>query len=359
MKSLYIHIPFCKNICSYCDFCKIYYNEKIVDDYLNELENEIKKNYKNEIIKTIYVGGGTPSSLNINQLNKLFNIIKLIKLDREYEFTFEFNPEDLTLEKIKLMKDNNVNRISIGVQTFNNKQLSFLNRNHNKKELKKGIRLLKRLGINNINVDLIYGIKDQVIKDLKKDIKEVLKLNITHISTYSLILEPNTILYINDTKEIDEDLEYKMYQYILKKLKKSKYVHYEISNFSKKGYESKHNLTYWNNNEYYGFGLGSHGYINNIRYENTRSINKYLEGKYLLNKHELTKKENIENEIMLGLRKRKGINKKEFKNKFNIDIENVFDISLLEEKDNNLFIKEKDIYIMNEILEKIFDKKND
>lgn len=358
MKSIYIHIPFCKSICSYCDFCKIYYNEKIVDNYLDELEKEIKKNYKNEIMKTIYIGGGTPSSLNINQLNRLFSITKLIKLDKEYEFTFEFNPEDLILEKIELMKQNNVNRVSIGVQSFNKKHLSFLNRNHTKKDLKQGIKLLKREGINNINVDLIYGIKNQTIKDLKKDIKEVLKLNITHISTYSLILEPNTMLYINNVKGIDEDLEYEMYQYILKKLKKNNYIHYEVSNFSKKGYESKHNLAYWDNNEYYGFGLGAHGYINNIRYENTRSINKYLEGKYLLNKYRLTKKEAIENEIILGLRKRKGINRKEFKNKFNKDIETVFDTSLLEEKDNNLFIKEKDIYIMNEILENIFDKNN-
>jgi len=307
MNSIYIHIPFCKNICSYCDFCKIYYNETLVNKYLEALSNEIKNNYKKEKIKTLYIGGGTPSSLNLKQLKKIFGIIKQIKLDKDYEFTFELNPDDLIKEKLLLLKKNKVNRISIGVQTFNNKYLKLLNRSHNIKQIKDGIKLSKSIGLNNINLDLMYGFSNQTFKELKKDVKTLLSLNPTHISTYSLILEPNTILYINNNKPINEDLEYKMYQYICKKMQKKKYIHYEISNFSKDNYQSNHNLNYWDNNEYYGFGLGAHGYINDFRYENTRSINKYIKGNYLLKSHKLTKKETMENELILGLRKIEGI----------------------------------------------------
>jgi len=353
IESIYIHIPFCKNICSYCDFCKIYYHEALANKYLDALHNEIVKNYKKEPIKTLYIGGGTPSSLNIKQLKKLFAIIKQINLTNDFEFTFELNPEDLTEEKLQLLKQNKVNRISIGIQTFNPKYLKLLGRSHTIKQLKEGIKLMKKLGFANINLDLIYGLPGQSFKEFKKDIKILLSLKPTHISTYSLILEPHTILYINNAKSIDEDLEYKMYQYIGRKLKKKKFIHYEISNFAKEGFTSKHNLNYWNNNEYYGFGLGAHGFTSGIRYENTRSINNYLKGKYLLKKHKLSKQENMENELILGLRKIKGISIEGFKEKFNQDIDKVFKVDLLKKENGNYSLYLKDLYIMNEILEKI------
>ena len=316
--SIYIHIPFCSNICSYCDFCKFYYNEEIVNKYLLALKEEIINNYKNELVKTIYIGGGTPSCLSIEQLKCLLELTKLFNLDKNYEFTLEINP-DISLEKIKLLKEYNVNRVSMGMQTINEKLLKLLNRKHAKEDIIKVVNNLKNNAINNINIDLIYAIPSESLNDLENDLDFLLSLDIPHISTYSLIIEPHTKLYIDNVSNIDEDLDYEMYQLILKKL--SHFKHYEISNFAIKGYESKHNLTYWNNDNYYGFGLSSSGFIGNIRYENTRSINDYLNKNYIKEKNELSKMEMIENEFILGLRKIDGIDINLFKEKYGFDID--------------------------------------
>lgn len=357
MKSVYIHIPFCSNICSYCDFTKIYYNKKYINKYLDSLEKEINKYYKNEIVKTIYIGGGTPTSLDIDELNKLFKIIKVFKLDENVEFTIECNIENLTIEKLDLFKKNNVNRISIGIQTFNFKYLKLLNRNHNLEDVKKIINYAKKINFTNINIDLMYGFNGQTIKELDEDLNLFLSLNINHISTYSLMIEPHTKLYIENYKNIDEELDYQMYEYICKKLKENDFIHYEVSNFAKKGYESLHNLTYWNNLEYYGFGLGASGYINGIRYTNTRSFKHYTNNSNIrIEEYLLSEKEKMENEMILGLRKIEGVNKNNFKNKYNKNIEDVFNIkNLLKNKlliDNgiNIYINPKYLYIQNSIL---------
>ena len=353
MKAAYIHIPFCKTICSYCDFCKMFYNKDLVDKYLIELEKEINKNYKGEKLKTIYIGGGTPSTLNENQLKKLLNIIKIFKLEQDYEFTVECNIENITKEKLEILYENKVNRLSVGIQTFNEKYLKFLNRNHKKEEITKKIILAKTIGFKNINIDLMYAFPKETLEELESDIDEFLKLDIEHISTYSLIIEPHTKLYIDKIKNIDEDLDRKMYDLICKKL--NNYNHYEISNFGKKGYESIHNLTYWNNEFYYGFGLGASGYINNIRYDNTKNINEYLKGNYIKNKEILTKNIEIENEFILGLRKINGINIEKFNKKY----DNIFKYDvvnrLLKQKklitDNkNIYINKDYIYTSNNIL---------
>ena len=356
IKSVYIHIPFCGSICSYCDFCKFIKNDEWIDKYLNSLEKEIKIKYKGEKLETIYIGGGTPSCLNIEQLNKLFNIIKIFNKSKSIEFTFECNIENITEDKLKLLYDNGVNRLSVGIQTFNEKYLEFLNRKHTKKEIEEKINLAKKIGFKNINIDLIYALPNQTLEELNEDIDEFLKLDITHISTYSLIIEPNTKVYIENIENIDDNLDYEMYKLISNKLKDNGYNHYEISNFSKEGYESIHNLTYWNNNEYYGFGLGASGYIDNVRYDNTRSFNKYLTGEYIKESHKLNMNETIENEFILGLRKIKGINKREFKNKYNKDIKNIEIVNkllsenkLLEDK-KNIYINPKYIYVSNDIL---------
>ena len=356
MKSVYIHIPFCNDICTYCDFCKFYKNDEWIDKYLSILEEEVKERYNNEEINTIYVGGGTPSILSLTQLQKLFNIIKLFKTNNLEEFTFECNVESITKEKLEYLYKNKVNRLSIGVQSFNDKFLKYLNRHHNYNEVKEKIKLAKKVGFKNINIDLIYAIEGQTLKDLENDLYKFLKLDITHISTYSLIIEPNTILYIKGTKEIDEDLDYEMYNLICNKLKENGYKHYEISNFSKPGYESKHNLVYWNNLEYYGFGLSAAGYLNNTRYTNTRNLNKYLKKEYIEESHILDKTETIENEFILGFRKIEGINKQDFLKKYSIDIKSIDIVNkllkeekLLENK-KNIYINPKYIYLSNFIL---------
>ena len=354
--SIYIHIPFCKTICSYCDFCKFYYNEKWVDNYLIALKKEIKSKYKNEPINTIYIGGGTPTSLNIKQLEKLLQLTKLFNFEK-IEFTVETNA-DLSLDKVKLLKQYGVNRISIGVQTVNPKHLKFLNRNHTKEEVINLVNLLKQYDFN-VNVDLMYGMPNQTLKELEEDLDFILSLDVNHISTYSLIIEPHTKIYIDNVTNIDEDLDYQMYQLINKKLKN--YVHYEISNFAKEGYYSKHNLVYWNNLEYYGFGIGASGYIDGVRYDNTRSYQNYLNGNYLFESHKLSKKEKIENEFILGFRKLEGINILEFKAKYDM---NVLDIGIVKKLlkegklsvDNGyLKINPKYIYISNTILVNFID----
>lgn len=359
MKSMYIHIPFCKSICTYCDFCKQLYNETNINKYLDALNEEIKDRYNGEELDTLYIGGGTPSSLNIMQLNKLFNILKQLKINNIKEYTFECNVNDITEELIDLLIKNKVNRISLGVESFNKEKLKFMERFSDYNDVKNKIDMIRNKGLYNINVDLMYAIPNETLKDLKEDLNLILKLKPTHISAYSLILEEYTKLSINNVKPIDEELEYEMYNYIVNKLKKKKYKHYEISNFSLEGYESIHNLNYWNNEEYYGFGLGASGYIDGIRYENTKNINKYFEYNFV-NKQEIVGlREKEENELMLGFRKTKGISLEEFYNKYNVNMQDVFPIKPLLKnkdliyKDGYVFINPTKLYVMNEILLKL------
>ena len=352
MASIYIHIPFCKHICSYCDFAKIYYDKSFVNKYLDALKEEIDKYYRGEEVNTIYIGGGTPSILKIDELNKLFSIIKVFKLNNP-EFTFECNIEDINDELLSILKNNGVNRLSIGIESTNDEILKFLNRPYNKDDIDRGIRLAKKY-FDNISVDLMYAIPGETIKDLESDIDSILKYDVPHISTYSLIIEPHTKIYNDGIKNIDEELDRQMYDLICNKL--SSYNHYEVSNFGRNGYESKHNLVYWNNKKYYGFGLGAGGYIDDTRYLNTRNINDYIKGNYRLEENILSINEVIENEFILGLRKLKGINKLEFKNKYNIDINSIDIVSKLinENKliDDGEYIKIKEdlIYVSNSIL---------
>lgn len=356
MKSVYIHIPFCKSICSYCDFCKMYYNSKFVNDYLEALEKEIKSNYKNEVISTLYIGGGTPNCLSNDELKKLFDIVKIFKLDKDYEFTIECNVEFITTDNLKIFKDNKVNRLSIGIESVNSNNLKYLNRNYDKKLVEEKVLLAKKY-FNNINGDLIYALPNSNIKDLEEDISFLLSLDLEHISTYSLIIEDNTILKNNNAKNIDEEVDYEMYKLICDKLKN--YHHYEISNFSKYGYESKHNLTYWHNLNYYGFGLGASGYIDNIRYDNTRSLNNYIKGNYVLNKEVVDTNLSKEYYLILGLRLIDGINIGDYNNRYNDDLlKNEVISKLINENKlvldkGNIKINIDYIYVSNDILVEI------
>lgn len=359
MKSVYIHIPFCKQICTYCDFCKVYLTPKFVLPYLNSLIKEITEQYNNEEIETLYIGGGTPSSLEIKDLKYLLEAIKIFRRSSNCEFTFECNINDINEELLEVLKNYGVNRLSIGIESFNQKKLKFMGRENNKNEAFKKINLARSYGFMNINLDLIYGIPKETISVLKKDINELLKLNPEHISTYSLIIEDNTIIGNTKMSPIAEDLDYEMYKAIIKKLTKKRYQHYEVSNFCKPGYESRHNLNCWHNLEYYGFGVGASGYIGNVRYENTRSITKYIAGTTILKQEVLSKKDTMDNELMLGFRLTQGINLQEFYNKYEVNFQNVYDIkSLIKEKkliykDGYIFVNPEYFYIMNEILIKI------
>ena len=348
IKSCYIHIPFCKKICSYCDFCKIYYNELFVNKYLDSLENEINTYYKGELLNTLYIGGGSPSSLNLEQLTRVFNILSRLNKSNNIEFTIECNIEDISEDNLKLFKSNGINRLSIGIESFNEDNLKFMDRPSI--DLNK-IYLAKKY-FDNINIDLIYALPNESLDTLNKDIDEALKLDVKHISIYSLIIENNT--KISDIKPIDEELDYEMYKLICDRL--SNYNHYEISNFAIPGYESKHNLTYWNNEEYYGFGLGAAGYVNSIRYTNTKSINNYIKNQYNRVEETLSIEDKEKYELILGFRKMFGINLDKYKTKYNKDLlDNPNIDKLLKEnklviKDGNIFINEKYIYLQNDLL---------
>ena len=355
MRSVYIHIPFCETICSYCDFCKMYYYKPWILQYLHSLEKEIEKYYQGDIVKTIYIGGGTPTSLDVKELEYLFGIIKRFCLSSNVEFTVECNIENLTEEKMNLFYQNGVNRLSIGVQTISKKNLTFLERHHTKEEVIKKVLLAKKIGFENINIDIMYGFEKETIEDVLKDLEFFLSLKVPHFSTYSLMIEPHTKIY-GKVKPISEELDKKMYDVIYENLKKHGYIQYETSNFSKKGFESKHNLTYWNNEEYYGFGMGASGYVDHVRYENTTSLRKYKEGLFRKEEHSLSEEETLENEFILGLRKTEGINKKIFEEKYHRSLKSIKVINYLiekkylEENDTNLFIPRKYRYVANEIL---------
>ena len=350
----YIHIPFCNTICSYCDFCKLYYVDKYIDKYLDKLEEEINSIYQGEVLETIYIGGGTPSSLNIKQLERLFNILEVFKRSKDIEFTIESNFENITKEKLLLYKKYGINRLSFGLESISKKNLEFLNRNISKEKINDTISICRELGFNNINVDLMYALPVETIEDVKDDLNYIFSLDVEHISTYSLIIEDHTILKINNIKNISEDLDYEMYKLICKEMLNHNYEHYEISNFSKPGYYSKHNLCYWNNDNYYGFGLGASSYLGNRRITNTRSLNKYLDGKYILEDIELSDKEVIEYKIMLNLRKAEGISLDEI----DLDVDDLIKDGLLIRYNNHLRIPEDKWYISNEIIIRVLEDYN-
>lgn len=355
VNSIYIHIPFCSSICSYCDFSKFYYNKKIVDNYIEALLEEIKLNYKNDEINTIYIGGGTPSCLSIPQLEKMFSFYNSLTINGNIEYTIECNIVDITEEKLKLFRRNHVNRISIGVQSFQKEILKYLERSISTQEIIDKINLTKKY-FNNINIDLMYAIPFETIDMLKNDLALFLDLNVPHISTYSLIIENNTKLGIDKTQAIDDELDRSMYDLISATLDKKGYIHYETSNFCYPGYQSKHNLTYWNNNKYYGFGLSAGGFVDNVRYTNTKNLNKYLSGNYIGTRQLIDKKMDASNYAILSLRTKYGINKDRFLKLYGIDfiewfkVQDLLDEKVLVDIGDNYIINYKYWYISNEIL---------
>lgn len=357
--SVYIHIPFCNYICSYCDFCKIIYDKRYIKRYLDSLRSEIVSRYRGEEVKTIYIGGGTPSSLDTQELIMLLDIISLFNLSSDYEFTIEGNIESINEDKLIIMKKYGVNRISVGIQSFNSDIIKLLGRRHTKEEVFDKINLIKRY-IDNINVDIIYGAYSD-ISILKMDISYALELNVNHISAYSLIIEDNTLLKVNGFSYIDEDIDFEMYKYINDTFVSNGYIHYEISNYAKRGYESRHNLVYWNNDYYYGFGLSSCSYIDNVRIVNTKNLSKYLNGEYIATSLIEDINVRMENEVMLGLRKFKGINLDVFRGKYKRDLMDVFNTDdlirdgYLVIEDNYLRISSEHMYISNEIIVRMFE----
>ena len=324
---IYIHIPFCIKKCEYCDFVSYCNKEKYVPQYINALKKEIKNNINKEYkITTIYIGGGTPSSIEENYIADIIETIKLnmndenLKEFKNVEVTIEVNPGTVTEKKLETYKEIGINRLSIGLQETHDELLKSIGRIHTYEEFLKTYNLARKIGFNNINVDLMIALPNQTIQDIKENLEKIIKLNPEHISVYSLILEEGTPFYNkyneNKIRLPDEELERNMYWYVKNTLENNGYIHYEISNFSKKGFESKHNMNCWNQEEYLGFGVAAHSYNNKIRYSNTNSIEEYIKGSNKII-HEKQTLEDMQKEYMLlGLRKIEGINIQKFKNKF-------------------------------------------
>ena len=304
--SLYIHIPFCESICDYCDFAKLQYFHNFADQYLVALQKELEDRVDNKDLKTIYIGGGTPTALDDEQFEKLLKMVLPYSKNIE-EYTIEANPESLTLSKIKLMKKYGVNRLSIGVESTDDKILKSINRKHTFSDVQKAVGLAKENDIDNINLDLIIGLPNVTEKMLEKDIINILSLNPNHISCYSLTVHEHTVFHINGIEEPVEQFAYESYKRINEVLCEHGFEHYEVSNWAKPGKESKHNLTYWNNERYYGIGLAASGYLGNIRYKNTTNFNKYISFKNEIEQEIVSDKDQVEYEIMLRLRTKYGL----------------------------------------------------
>ena len=335
VESAYIHIPFCKSKCAYCSFVSFNRLEKITG-YVYALLKDISDNYCGEKLRTLYFGGGTPSLLPIDLLSK---IIKKFKFQNNYELTMEINPDDANLEYFSALKTLGVNRLSLGSQTFGDKILKLIGRRHDSNAIVNAVKLAKEAGFTNISVDLIYGLPLQTLDSLKNDLEKFLELDIQHISTYGLKIEEGSkwgrgkcikgdtlaISIGEGTTEIclpDDDAQADMYELINNTLEKNGYYRYEVSNFAKSGYESKHNLNYWDNNEYYGFGCAAHGYVDGIRYSNYSTLDEYMAkpSTHELG-HTLSQQEKLEEEIFLGFRKRSGINVNKINERFGIDFD--------------------------------------
>ena len=324
---IYIHIPFCIKKCEYCDFVSYCNKKEYVPQYINALKKEIKNNINKEYkITTIYIGGGTPSSIEENYIADIIETIKLNMNDEDLkdfeniEVTIEVNPGTVNKEKLQVYKKIGINRLSIGLQETHNELLKSIGRIHTYEEFIKTYNLARKIGFNNINVDLMIALPNQTIRDIKENLEKITKLNPEHISVYSLILEEGTPFYNkyneNKIKLPDEELERNMYWYVKNTLENNGYMHYEISNFSKKGFESKHNMNCWNQEEYLGFGVAAHSYNNKIRYSNTNSIEEYIKGSNKIIHEEQTLEDMQKEYMLLGLRKIEGINIQKFKNKF-------------------------------------------
>lgn len=367
---IYVHIPFCKKKCDYCDFISYCGKDDLIEKYVDSVKKEIDHVKIKSEITTIYIGGGTPSYIDSKFIVQILEKIKEKNVAQDAEITIEVNPGTVTQEKLQDYIDCGINRISIGLQTTNDELLKQIGRIHNYEQFLETYKLAKKVGFKNINVDLMLGLPNQRIIDLKESLESVLRLAPKHISVYSLIVEEGTPI-ANKIKNgklklLDDELERNMYWYVKNTLELNGYKHYEISNFAKKGYESKHNMNCWNQMEYVGIGTAAHSYRDITRYSNTEDIKEYIKnvqkGEFEKNRiiHEIQKEEDSKKEFMLlGLRKIDGLKISEFKNKFGDnpiylyrnELKKLSDEKLIIIQDDNIRLSNKGIDLANLVWE--------
>lgn len=374
--SIYIHYPFCRSKCPYCDFnsyCNLNIEEEeLIKAYLNEIEY-YKDIIKDKIIDTIYFGGGTPSLMSEKLLSNIINKINsLYKINQNCEISLESNPNSINYEKLKSFKDIGINRLSIGVQSLIDRDLKFLGRIHNRNEAIDAIKNAQKIFNDKYSIDLIYGRPNQNLNEWKEELNEAIKLSPFHISLYQLIIEKGTPFYRNKVQTPNEDIATKFYEKTHNILEKNKIMQYEISNYAKNGYECKHNLVYWNNGEWVGIGAGAHGRINiNQKRYSIQNLKKPLNwlDKTLKNKNGisikklLSKQEIIEEYLIMGLRVKDGIKIENLQK--NIDCNNFYDIldkeniefltklNLINANDKNIKLTKKGFLLLNSVIEKL------
>ncbi|MFS2259672.1 radical SAM family heme chaperone HemW [Bacillus safensis] len=354
MKAAYIHIPFCEHICHYCDFNKFFIKTQPVDEYLAALEKEMQHTIEQkgeQELKTIFIGGGTPTSLTVSQLDKLMNSIhSVLKPTKNLiEFAVEANPDELSLEKLHVLKAAGVNRLSFGVQTFEDDLLKKIGRVHQKKDVLTSFERARAVGFDNISLDLMFGLPHQEKHHVMNSLETAFSLGAEHYSVYSLIVEPKTVFYNLMQKGKlhlpPQEREAEMYELVMDEMERHGLKQYEISNYAKPGFESQHNLTYWSNEDYFGFGAGAHGYVDGIRNVNAGPVKHYLElidqtGFPYKETHQVTKAEQIEEEMFLGLRKIEGVKSADFQAKYGAAPEALFSTVLEDLEEKGLIVKD-------------------
>lgn len=325
--ALYVHIPFCAHICSYCDFCHFIYQKRMVEDWLLAFSKELKERL---IFKpqTIYIGGGTPTALNLQQLDAFLTLLDPFTYGQEY--TIEINPETFDLEKAKCLSKHGINRASIGLQSVNQNELLILGRKHSYNDFLRTIDFLEMVGIDNYNIDLMYSFPTQTFNSFKETITKVLSLKAKHLSLYSLTVEKNTPFFYQRVKPFDEEKEADFYEYALNSFTQAGYEQYEVANFCKDGYRSLHNQVYWHYDDFLGLSLGASSKLGNIRSDNTHSLKDYLAGKWISKTIVLNKKEEMFEFIMMNLRLKEGFLISSFKKRYQEDITSIYSKAILE-----------------------------
>lgn len=365
--SLYVHIPFCKQKCFYCDFKSYAGIEELENDYIDALILEIRNKCKGYLIKTLFIGGGTPSYLSENNLSKLLKELNKLSFLDDAEKTIECNPGTLSDEKIKIIKENNINRISMGLQTTKNNLLKNIGRIHTIEEFKANYKRVRELGIQNINIDIMFGLPNQSLEDYKETLEDIVKLNPEHISAYSLIIEEGTYFYKlyeeNKLNIPNEDDERSMYEITKEILEDNNYKQYEISNYAKEGRECRHNKVYWELDEYIGVGVSASSFIDEKRIKNIDNIKEYIER--INSNIDVSEsivanslKEDMEEFMFLGLRMIEGVSIDKFKDKFSKDINDVYGeiinknkkLGLLDEKNGRIYLTDKGIEVSNWVM---------
>lgn len=367
---LYIHIPFCNNVCPYCDFNKMVASDDLKEKYIKALIKESKiKNISKYDLSTLYIGGGTPSSLKMDLLEMLFSSLnEVINLEKLEEFTFECNPEDICDDLLNLLKKYHVSRLSIGIQTLNKNLQKEIKRVFDEEKLSTVVELIKTFGFTNYSFDLMYGFVKQTTLDIKLDIDKLVSYNPTHISIYSLIVEDHTIFgklkQDGSVLEASDDEQANQYLFIIDYLEKLGYYQYETSNFAKPGFKSKHNLIYWNHEDYLCLGTGASSFIDDVRSVTTTRIHEYIDSlnnnKLPAVESELLDFEDLTDEfVMMALRKNEGVDTKVFEELFGVDIFEYYpninyllDNNIIEQRGKFLFIKKEFRYVANSVIVK-------